>query len=129
MNIRNQLLSAIAVIAITTMAYSVMPTAEANNVVKVSNPASQFAYGHEFPQGDAWYICINCCKTKKSSSSPWENGCRKSTSGTHQFWYCGKAGDFNYTCRSCDAEVYLTSGQSPAASKCCASGTHDWYHR
>jgi hypothetical protein len=77
-----------------------------------------------------WYLCTNCCKTKKGSSAPWENGCRKASSGYHNFQFCGKAGDFNWTCRSCDAEVYLTSSTSPSASKCCASGgTHSWYHR
>jgi hypothetical protein len=77
-----------------------------------------------------WYICYNCCKTKKSKETPWENGCRQSSSGTHNYWFCGKAGDFNYTCRKCDAEVYLTSSTSPCGSKCCATGgTHTWYHR
>jgi hypothetical protein len=48
----------------------------------------------------------------------------------HNYQFCGKAGDYNYTCRKCDAEVYLSSSQSPAASKCCASGgTHSWYNR
>jgi hypothetical protein len=48
----------------------------------------------------------------------------------HSFDVCGIAGDFNYTCRKCDAEVYLTSSQGPGASKCCATGTtHDWYHK
>lgn len=76
-----------------------------------------------------WYICTNCCKTKKGTSAPWESGCRASGS-QHNYSFVGKAGDFNYTCRKCDAEVYLTSGQSPAASKCCSGGsTHTWYHR
>ena len=77
-----------------------------------------------------WYICSFCCKTKKSESAPWENGCKVSSSGTHSFQYCGKAGNYNYTCRNCDAEVYLTSSSSPSASKCCSTGgTHNWYHK
>lgn len=79
---------------------------------------------------DNWYICSNCCKTKKATSAPWEQGCRVSSSGTHNYQFSGKAGDFNYTCRKCDAEVYLTSSTSPNASKCCATGgTHTWYHK
>ena len=77
-----------------------------------------------------WYICSSCCKTKKSDSAPWENGCKISSSGTHNFQFCGKAGNYNYTCRNCDAEVYLTSSTSPSGSKCCATGgTHNWYHK
>lgn len=77
-----------------------------------------------------WYICSNCCKTKKATDAPWENGCRESSSGMHNYQFCGKAGDYNYTCRNCDAEVYLGGSQSPAASKCCATGgTHSWYNR
>ena len=80
--------------------------------------------------GKNWYICSSCCKTKNADTTPWENGCRKSSSGMHSFDVCGIAGDFNYTCRKCDAEVYLTSSQGPGASKCCATGTtHDWYHK
>jgi hypothetical protein len=79
--------------------------------------------------GKNWYICTNCCKTKQADEAPWLSGCSKSSSNSHNFAFCGKAGDFNYTCRNCDAEVYLTSSSSPAASKCCASGgTHNWYH-
>lgn len=79
---------------------------------------------------ESWYLCYNCCKTKKGTSAPWENGCKSSSSGTHNYQFCGKAGDFNYTCRKCDAEVYLTSSTSPSASKCCATGgTHTWYHK
>ena len=82
------------------------------------------------PQELKWYICSNCCKTKKASDAPWENGCRQSNSGMHNYQFCGKAGDYNYTCRKCDAEVYLGGSQSPTASKCCASGgTHSWYNR
>ena len=81
------------------------------------------------PQEEIWYLCTNCCKTKKASSAPWENGCRQSSAGMHNYQFCGKAGDYNYTCRKCDAEVYL-KGSSPAASKCCESGgTHTWYHK
>lgn len=77
-----------------------------------------------------WYLCYDCCKTKKATSAPWEKGCRSSSSGTHNYRFCGKAGDYNYTCRKCDAEVYLTSSTSPSASKCCATGgTHSWYHK
>lgn len=44
--------------------------------------------------------------------------------------FVGKVGNYNYTCRKCDAEVYLTSSTSPSASKCCATGgTHSWYHK
>ena len=76
-----------------------------------------------------WYLCSNCCKTKKASSSPWDKGCKLSSSGTHNYQFCGKAGDYNHTCRECDAEVYLKQGSSPSASKCCATGgTHSWYH-
>ncbi|MFN5371302.1 MAG: hypothetical protein ACK5B6_07555 [Bacteroidia bacterium] len=82
------------------------------------------------PKELKWYLCSNCCKTKKASDAPWENGCRQSSSGMHNYQFCGKAGDYNYTCRKCDAEVYLGGSQSPAASKCCASGgTHSWYNR
>lgn len=84
-----------------------------------------------YKAGDqSWYICYNCCKTRKSDRAPWENGCRQSSSGTHNFQFSGKAGDHNYTCRRCDAEVYLTSSTSPASGRCCATGgTHSWYHR
>lgn len=76
-----------------------------------------------------WYICNNCCKTKKGSSAPWENGCTSGSSSQHNYRFVGNSGDYNYTCRNCSAEVYLTSSQSPSASKCCKSGTHSWYHR
>ena len=77
-----------------------------------------------------WYLCSNCCKTKTATSAPWENGCKSASSGTHNYQFCGKAGNYNYTCRKCDAEVYLTSSTSPSASKCCATGgTHSWYHK
>jgi hypothetical protein len=77
-----------------------------------------------------WYLCSSCCKTKKAASAPWESGCKGSSSGTHNYQFSGKAGSFNYTCRKCDAEVYLTSSTSPSASKCCATGgTHSWYHK
>ena len=77
-----------------------------------------------------WYLCANCCKTKKATSSPWESGCKSASSGTHNYQFCGKAGNYNYTCRKCDAEVYLTSSTSPSASKCCETGTtHTWYHK
>ena len=83
-----------------------------------------------YTEGENWYICANCCKTKQADSAPWENGCKQSSGGTHNYWFSGKAGDYNYTCRNCDAVVYLTSSTSPAASKCCATGgTHDWYHK
>lgn len=77
-----------------------------------------------------WYMCSYCLKTKKSDSAPWENGCKISSTGTHHFQFCGKAGNFNYTCRNCDAEVFLTSSSSLSASNCCATGgTHNWYHK
>ena len=83
-----------------------------------------------FSIGENWYICANCCKTKQADKAPWENGCSKSSGSTHNFWFCGKAGDYNYTCRKCDASVYLTSSSSPSASKCCATGaTHEWFHK
>jgi hypothetical protein len=82
-----------------------------------------------FSGGKNWYICSSCCKTKNADTTPWENGCRKSSSGMHSFDVSGIAGDYSYTFRKCDAEVYLTSSQGPGASKCCATGTtHDWYH-
>lgn len=82
------------------------------------------------PQDDIWYLCSNCCRTKRASNAPWENGCRESSSGMHNYQFCGHAGDYNYSCRNCDAEVYLSSSQGPSASKCCATGgTHSWYHR
>ena len=85
---------------------------------------------NEAPQDIKWFICNHCCKTKKAADAPWENGCRQNSSGMHNYQFCGKAGDYNYTCRKCDAEVYLTSSQSPAYSKCCATGsTHSWYNR
>jgi uncharacterized protein YxeA len=77
-----------------------------------------------------WYLCSSCCKTKKATSAPWENECKSSSYGTHNYQFCGKAGNYNYTCRQCDAEVYLTSSTSPSASKCCdTGGTHNWYHK
>lgn len=77
-----------------------------------------------------WYICSDCCKTKKADSTPQENGCRKRSSGYHNYNVLGIAGDYNYTCRNCDAEIYLTSSTSPGASICCANGsTHSWYHK
>jgi uncharacterized protein YxeA len=77
-----------------------------------------------------WYLCSNCCKTKKASAAPWENGCRSSSSKMHSYQFCGKAGNYNQTCRKCDAEVYLKQGTSPSASRCCASGgTHTWYNK
>ena len=77
-----------------------------------------------------WYLCSSCCKTKKATSAPWDSGCKSSSSGTHNYQFCGKAGNYNYTCRKCDAEVYLTSSTSPSASKCCETGgTHSWYHK
>ena len=76
-----------------------------------------------------WYICSGCCKTKMASQAPWESGCKASGS-THNYSFAGKAGDYNYSCRNCGAEVYLTSSQSPNGSKCCATGgTHNWSHR
>ena len=82
-----------------------------------------------FSSSENWYLCSNCCKTKKATSAPWEKGCKQSSSRTHNYQFCGKAGNFNYTCRKCDAEVYLKQGSSPSASKCCAIGsTHTWYH-
>lgn len=95
------------------------------DVVKTKLLKSERTTGEEI-----WYLCSNCCKTKKATSAPWLNGCKKSSGEMHNFQFCGKAGDYNYTCRSCDAEVYLTSSSSPSASKCCATGgTHTWYHR
>ena len=77
-----------------------------------------------------WYICSNCCKTRKAEKSPWEKGCRNASSGMHQFTYCVKAGDYNFTCRNCDAEIYAAKSTSPGASRCCATGgTHSWYHK
>lgn len=74
-----------------------------------------------------WYMCSNCCKTRKATTTPWESGC---TSGQHNYQFCGKAGNYNYTCRNCNAEVYLTNSNSPNASKCCKTGgTHSWHHR
>ena len=81
-------------------------------------------------ESEKWYICTNCCNTKKATQAPWEQGCRKGGSSTHNYAFVGVAGNFNYTCRNCDAEVYLTSSTSPSASRCCSSGgTHSWYHR
>jgi hypothetical protein len=77
-----------------------------------------------------WYICSYCCKTKKAKSAPWEQGCKVSSSRTHNFQFLGKSGDYNHTCRKCDAEVYLKQGTSPSASKCCETGgTHTWYNK
>ena len=36
---------------------------------------------------EAWYICVNCCKTKKATTAPWENGCKKASSGMHNYWF------------------------------------------
>jgi len=108
-------LNLLLIAALTTCAFAFVPYSEN------TNPSSQ---------DDIWYLCTNCCRTKRASNAPWENGCRESSSGMHNYQFCGHAGDFNYTCRNCDAEVYLTSSQSPSASKCCATGgTHSWYHR
>ena len=89
-----------------------------------------FANSTSSNSDENWYLCSNCCKTKKATSAPWLNGCKKGSGEMHNFQFCGKAGDYNYTCRSCDAEVYLTSSSSPSGSKCCATGgTQTWYHR
>ena len=88
---------------------------------KISNKATP---------NENWYLCYNCCKTKKASAAPWESGCRSSSSKTHNYQFCGKAGNYNQTCRKCDAEVYLKQGTSPSASRCCASGgTHTWSNK
>ena len=96
-----------------------------------SNSISKKTIMESSSADETWYICVGCCKTKKATATPWENGCKKASSGTHNYWSCGKAGDYNYTCRNCDAEVYLTSSSSPSASTCCGAnkGTHSWYHR
>jgi hypothetical protein len=87
-----------------------------------------FSFSGNFAKN--WYICSDCCRTKNADTTPWENGCKKRSSGMHNFYFVGAAGDYNYTCRNCDAEVYLTSSSSPAASNCCGSGsTHNWYHK
>jgi hypothetical protein len=85
---------------------------------------------NKFSTDENWYLCSSCCKTKKATFAPWQNGCKVASSGTHNFQFCGKAGDYNYTCQNCDAEVYLTSSSSPSASKCCETGgTHKWVHK
>jgi hypothetical protein len=96
-----------------------------------SNSVSKKTNIHSSSADENWYICVNCCKTKKATAAPWENGCKKGSSGTHNYSFCGKAGDYNYTCRNCDAEVYLSPSTSPSASTCCGAnkGTHSWYHR
>ena len=99
-------------------------------VILVFSNDSHASISAETLADDNWYICANCCKTKKASSAPWESGCKSASSGMHNFQFCGKAGDYNFTCRSCDAEVYLTSITSPSASICCSTGgTHSWSHR
>lgn len=101
------------------------------NRLKVNNNSDpEIASTKSASADEAWYICVNCCKTKKATTAPWENGCKKASSGMHNYWFCGKAGDYNYTCRNCDAEVYL-AGSSPSASTCCGAnkGSHSWYHR
>jgi hypothetical protein len=102
----------ISFIILAISVFTLMSFMSGNNVSPESN--------------ENWYICTNCCKTKKATSAPWESGC---ISGQHNYQFSGKAGDFNYTCRSCSAEVYLTSSQSPSGTKCCKSGTHTWYHK
>jgi hypothetical protein len=80
----------------------------------------------------AWYKCDNCCKTKLGSSNnaPWESGCSKNSSGMHTYHFSGHAGSVTWACRNCKAEVGLNQGQSPAASRCCASsGTCSWYSK
>lgn len=80
--------------------------------------------------GSNWYLCAHCCKTKQADSSPNESGCRVSSSGQHNYQFCGKSGSYNMTCRNCDASVSLASGTTPNASKCCETGgTHSWYNR
>jgi len=93
----------------------------------ISNPEKKILSKAE---SEKWFICTNCCKTKKATQAPWQQGCSKSSSGTHNYVFVGVAGNYNYTCRNCDAEVYLTSSTSPSASRCCSSGnTHNWYNR
>jgi hypothetical protein len=73
---------------------------------------------------------ITVVKLKKANQALWESGCRQSSSSTHNFQFCEKSGDYNYTCRKCDADIYLSSSQTPASGRCCATGgTHSWYHR
>lgn len=82
------------------------------------------------PSTDNWYICSYCCKTKKATSRPHEQGCKVSSSGTHNFQFSGKAGTVKHICKKCDAELYLKQGTGPSASKCCATGgTHTWSYR
>jgi Tfp pilus assembly protein PilE len=102
-----------------------------NSLNKNNNSAAEMAIKKTPTADETWYICTNCCKTKKATAAPWENGCKKGSSDMHNYSFCGKAGDYNYTCRNCDAEVYLKSSTSPSASTCCGTnkGTHTWYHR
>ena len=77
-----------------------------------------------------WYKCSNCNQTKKASTAPWENGCRNNSSGMHNFQFSGNEGYYNWTCRKCEAEVYLKSGQSPAGSRCSKTGNScEWYNK
>jgi hypothetical protein len=125
LQMKKSILISLSVIAISVL-FAFTNTLKENN-----NSVVEMAIKKSPSADETWYICVGCCKTKKATTAPWENGCKKASSGTHNYWACGKAGDYNYTCRNCDAEVYLTSSSSPSASTCCGAnkGTHSWYHR
>lgn len=79
---------------------------------------------------ESWYICIDCCKTKKGTNLHSEQGCKKAPSHSHTYWRVGKAGDRSYECSNCGAEVFMAPSSTPYAnSKCCGGGSHKWFHR
>lgn len=75
---------------------------------------------------EKYYICSQCCKTKKAASTPWESGCKESSAGMHNYVSVGYAGDVEYDCRYCGATVYLisTSASPNSAISCCGNGGH-----
>jgi len=116
-----KILSILSAITISTILLCSFIRVNPNETTKASVSKSDYK----------WYICSYCCKTKQAESAPWDSGCKVSSSGTHNYNFLGKAGDYNYTCRYCDAEIYMTPSTSPAASKCCSgqSSTHSWEHK
>lgn len=117
LNINRLIIPILLVCSIIVMAFNKIERSTSKKETNISNQEN-------------WYLCGNCCKTKKSTSAPWESGCRQNSSGMHNYQFCLKAGDVNYTCRNCDAEVYGDKeSASPAASHCCGGGTHSWYNK
>jgi hypothetical protein len=86
----------------------------------------------EKPHAGAVYKCTNCCMVKygETNSTPWESGCRKSSSGMHAYVFAAHSGKSGFYCSKCKTEVYLkqSEGVSASASKCCSDGgLCSWY--